>query len=45
MDLLVANVDLRIQLGENAYERAITLFSSDAITAEWLTFYKKLLHQ
>jgi len=43
MNLLAINADLRQMLGKNAYERVLRYFSSDAVTAEWLTFYQKVL--
>lgn len=43
MKELVINADLRMRLGKSAYERAIKLFSSDAVTTAWLIFYKKIL--
>jgi glycosyltransferase involved in cell wall biosynthesis len=43
MELLVNDTNLRKSLGNNAYERVIKLFSSEAITAAWLSFYKKIL--
>ena len=43
MNLLAVNADLRQMLGKNAYERVLRSFSSDAVTAEWLTFYQKVL--
>jgi glycosyltransferase involved in cell wall biosynthesis len=43
MNLLVVNTELRLMLGMNAYKRTIELFSSDAITSEWLRFYQTIL--
>ena len=43
MNLLAVNADLRQMLGKNAYERVLRYFSSDTVTAEWLTFYQKVL--
>ena len=45
MEELAVNADLRLSLGKNAYDRATKLFSSKAVTAEWLIFYKKILSQ
>ena len=43
MNLLAVNSGLRQTLGNNAYDRVKMQFSCEAVTAEWLSFYKKLL--
>jgi len=42
---LIANQDLRRQMGDAARSRAIELFSSDKITQEMLAFYSGLLRR
>jgi glycosyltransferase involved in cell wall biosynthesis len=43
MELLATNTNLRKNLGHNAYERVITMFSSKVVTAAWISFYQKIL--
>ena len=43
MYLLAIDSELRQTLGNNAHERASMYFSSQIVTANWLSFYKKLL--
>ena len=44
MQLLIENKPLRLKLGEQARLRAIKDFDSNAITQEWVKFYKKNVH-
>jgi len=43
MDTLSGNRMLRLQLGRQARERAINVFSGEKLSAAWLDFYRARL--
>lgn len=44
MESMINNEALRLKLGEQARVRAIKYFDSNAITQEWVNFYRENLH-
>jgi glycosyltransferase involved in cell wall biosynthesis len=44
MESMISNKGLRLKFGEQARTRAVTDFNSNAITQEWVSFYRKHIY-